>query len=77
MSKKLKDRFLNKVINLFSKKYKNFKNKLYVLLPLYGLRWTLIVLNCFLKKNYKNKTLEIKQLKKAKKILSQVSHYGY
>ena len=77
MSKKLKNRFLNKVINFFSKKYKNFKNKLYVLLPLYGLRWTLIVLNCFLKKNYKNKTLEIKQLKKAKKILSQVSHYGY
>ncbi len=77
MSKKLKDRFLNKVTNFFSKKYKNFKNKLYVLLPLYGLRWSLIILNCFVKKNYKNKILETEQLKKAKKILNQVSHYGY
>jgi hypothetical protein len=76
MNKKLKDRFLNKVTNFFSKKYKNFKNKLYVLLPLYGLRWCLIILNCFVKKNYKNKILETQQLKKAKKILNQVSHYG-
>ena len=68
MSKKLKKkRFLNKVINLFSKNYKNFENKLYVLLPLYGLRWSLIILNCFVKKNLKNKTLETIQLRKAKK----------
>jgi len=46
-------------------------------LPLYGLRWCLIILNCFVKKNYKNKILETQQLKKAKKILNQVSHYGY
>ena len=77
MSKKLKKRFLNKVINLFSKNYKNFENKLYVLLPLYGLRWSLIILNCFVKKNLKNKTLETRQLRKAKKILNRVSHYGY
>jgi hypothetical protein len=77
VSKKLKIRFLNKTINLFSKNYKNFKNKLYVLLPLYGLRWCLIILNCFVKKNYTNKILEIQQLKKAQKILKQVSHYGY
>ena len=77
MSKKLKKRFLNKVINLFSKNYKNFENKLYVLLPLYGLRWSLIILNCFVKKNLKNKTLETIQLRKAKKILNRVSHYGY
>ena len=77
MSKKLKVRFLNKVINLFNKKYKNFEKKLYVLLPLYGLRWSLIILNCFVKKNFKNKILEANQLKKAKKILTQVSHYGY
>ena len=77
MSKKLKKRFLNKVINLFSKNYKNFENKLYVCLPLYGLRWSLIILNCFVKKNLKNKTLETRQLRKAKKILNRVSHYGY
>ncbi len=77
MSKKLKNRFLNKVINLFGKNYKNFKNKLYALLPLYGLRWCLIILNCFVNKNYKNKIIEKQQLKKAKKILNQVSHYGY
>jgi hypothetical protein len=77
VSKKLKFRFLNKAINLFSKNYKNFKNKLYVLLPLYGLRWCLIILNCFVKKNHTNKILETQQLKKAQKILNQVSHYGY
>ena len=77
VSKKLKNRFLNKTINLFSKNYKNFKNKLYVLLPLYGLRWCLIILNCFVKKNHTNKIIETQQLKKAQKILNQVSHYGY
>ena len=77
MSKKLKNIFLNKVIDLFTKNYKNFENKLYVLLPLYGLRWCLIILNCFVKKNYTNNTLETQQLKKAQKILNQVSHHGY
>ena len=64
------------MIQFFNKKYINFENKLITLLPLYGLRWILIILNCFTKPNFNNKFIESKQLMKAEKLLERIISNG-
>ena len=60
------------MIKFFSKTYKDFEKKLFILLPIYGLRWILIILNCFNQSNLNNGFIELKQLRKAEKMLERI-----
>ena len=71
-NQKLKNYFLSEIIEFFSKTYKDFEKKLLILLPIYGLRWILIILNCFNQSNLNNRFIELKQLRKAKKMLERI-----
>jgi len=72
VNQKLKNYFLSEMIKYFSKTYKDFEKKLFILLPIYGLRWILIILNCFSQSNLNNRFIELKQLRKAKKMLERI-----
>ena len=81
LSRPVQDKWINAMIDFFSKD-KKFHERLSFLMPFYGLRWSMIVLNDFLpgylekRKNILNKSSKevqkLEQLKKAEKICDKV-----